>query len=162
MLASASRPVASLCSAAAAHSYRSSASWKLRPFRVRCSVMRRGDGAWSMAAVQGDEQLGTITHPSRSTIVQYHPGTVNNCAKLRRQPLRLESYWKREAKYPSRINPLSLRSLRGSLNLGLASFWIPRNLCASPLRQRRWMKSHHSSSSSPQLGPPLGNPSCLR
>ena len=47
-----------------------------------------------MAAVQGDEQLGTITHPSCSTIAWYRPGTVNNHAKLRRQPLQLESYWK--------------------------------------------------------------------
>ena len=162
MLALASRPVASSCSAAAAHSYRSSASWKLRPFRARCSAMRRGDGARSTAAVQGDERPGMITHPSRLTIAWYHPGTANNHAKLRRQPLRLESYWKRGAKYPLRINPLSLQSLGGSLNSGLTLFRISRNLCAIPLRQRQWMKSRHSSSSSPQPGPPLGNPSCLR
>ena len=102
--------------------------------------MARGDGAWSTASVHWDEWLGTITHPSRLTITQYRPGTVNSCAKLRRQPLRLESYWKRGEKYPSRMNPLSLWLLRGSTNPGSASTQIPRNFFIVLLQQRQWMK----------------------
>ncbi|KIM57915.1 hypothetical protein SCLCIDRAFT_28441 [Scleroderma citrinum Foug A] len=40
----------------------------------------------------------------------YRPSTANNFMKLRRQPLWLEGYLKQGAKYPSRMNPLSLRN----------------------------------------------------
>ena len=120
-----------------------------------------GDGAWSTTSVHRDERPGTITHPSCSMIAWYHPGTANSRAKLRHQPLRLESYWKRGEKYSSRMNPLSLRLLRGSMNPGSALTRILRNFFIVLLRQRRWMKSHHSVSLSPQPGAPLGSPSCL-
>jgi len=93
ILTSGSRPAASSCSAATAHSCRSSASWKLKPFWARCPVTVNGDGTLLINSDQGDVRPGT-NHPSRSTIALYRPRTTNSHVKLRCQPLRLESYWK--------------------------------------------------------------------
>jgi len=85
---------------------------------------------------------------------------MNSRAKLQRQPLQLESYWKRGAKYPSRMNPLSLRSVGGSWCLGSVFLWTPANFFVQPARLNQWMKSRHSAISSPQPGAPFGSPSC--
>ena len=146
----------SSCTAATAHLNRSSASWKLRLFWARYPAMARGDGAWSVAPVQDEERPGKIVHPSCLMIARYCSSTANNFVKLQS-----EGYLKQGAKYPSRMNPLSLQSVRGSVCLGSAWLLTPGKLPMNPAWLRRWTKSCHSAISSPQPGAPFGNPSCL-